>query len=277
MTSSATFIQWCESQVNTTEDPPGSNKTPYAALAHLPDGQFWCHTFLVAGAMVTGLPLPSGVAVAGTKFAFDHWTQAGKAGTEPRIGAWGYIHFPECDDPGICHVEVLVASNPDGSWKTIGGNTSFDGIPASQDHGGAVAAKTRASHLFVGFGYPDYEVVSTSTANPEDEPMQFVAPCLWMPANANGTEPYFVINRGDTDHDFLVASVDGAPFTPPWVNGFKAPASALFQYEDLVVLGAFSRRVRATSGPVQGPLVYPDHVAVACEGGGVYRIAQRAP
>lgn len=284
MTTEAQFIAWCAGQIGVTEQPPGSNRTPYAAEADLADGLSWCHAFLVAGARETGLGLPPGVAVAGTVYAFEHWQAAGKAGTQGRVGAWGYIHFPE-DPPGINHVEVLTAPMLDGSWRTIGGNTSFPGIPASRSKGGAVSAEVRPASFFVGFGYPDYSpptVTPPATSTSEDGPMQWTAPCLWMPPSDGsqpgipaGLEPYFVIASGATNDDFVVASINGAPFTPAWVNGFVAPPGQAFQYEDFLYLGLYWRRVHRTGGAAQGPLIHPDHIAVACSGGHDYVIAHQ--
>lgn len=274
MTTGPDFAQWCLGQVGTTELPPGSNLTPYASEADLTDGLSWCHTFLVAGARETGLALPSGVAVAGTIYAYEHWQAAGRAGTTPRPYAWGYIHFPE-DPPGINHVELLLAPNPNGSWKCVGGNTNFPGLPSSRSNGGAVAVNDRPAWFFVGFGYPDYAIAPTPAPTPGGPLVDFVAPVLWMAPNPNGTRPYFVVGPGQTDHDFVVASVDNAPFTPAWVDGFVAPPSQPFQYEDFSWLGLYWRRVKQTTGAMQGPMAFPTAVVVACSGGGTYAVAEQ--
>lgn len=272
MTTGPDFAQWCVGQVGVTELPPGSNRTPYASEAELADGLSWCHTFLVAGARETGLALPSGVAVAGTVYAYEHWQAAGKAGTTPRPFAWGYIHFPE-DPAGINHVELLLSANPDGSWRCVGGNTTTKGIPASRSNGGMVAVNDRPSSFFVGFGYPDYAVAPTPPN--EEITVNWPAPCLWLPRNPNGTEPYFIVAVGQNDHEFVVASVDGAPFTPAWVDGFSGVSPQGLSYEDFNFLGLYWRRVRQTTGAMQGPLVHPDHIDVACGGGGTYTIARQ--
>lgn len=107
-----------------------------------------------------------------------------------------------------------------------------------------------------------------TTPNQNEEPMQHVAPCLWLPTNTDGTEPYLLVNPGNTSQDFVVASVNGAPFAPPFKDGTNAN-----WYQDFTFLGLWWRRVLNTTGPVQGVLVHPDHVSVACTGGGVYRVA----
>ena len=48
----------------------------------------------------------------------------------------------KCQGADNEHIEVVVSNNGDGTFTTIGGNTSGDGA-GSQSNGGCVALKTR--------------------------------------------------------------------------------------------------------------------------------------
>ena len=234
------------------------NLTVYADEAGHLNGYAWCATFEVALCHRLGIPLPPGCDSAYTPTALNGWQAAGRIATVPSVGALAYFKFPGVSGD-MCDHTGIVESFDSWSVTTIDGNTVPDGESGDEWNGGAVARKVRPRSQVVGFGLPDLG------ASKGEEPMHYVAPCPWMAPQSDGREAYFEVEPGG-DNAFVVTSYNHAPFDPPWQEGANGGADYTWQ-------GQWCRRIANTTGPVRGPMSYPDHVAVACAGGGVYRIA----
>lgn len=155
MATRADFLAWCAAQVGTREDPVGSNRTRYAALAGHTNGAAWCATFLTAGARVTGLQLPDGAGSAWTPSMEAAFKRAGRLGRVPKVGAFAFVYFPGLGR--VAHVGVV--------WKVQGdrvylieGNTNA----AGGREGIEVAKRIRPIGRRTGevgirsYGYPAY-------------------------------------------------------------------------------------------------------------------------
>jgi hypothetical protein len=104
----------------------------------------------------------------------------------------------------------------------------------------------------------------------ENDMRQFVVGVPWLPANSDGTDPFFVVSETDDPHAFTVTSLHGAPHSPPWSDGAKTDI-----FEDSKFLGLKVRRYKiATGRNFTGAIVKDDRLAVPCEGGGTYQIAR---
>lgn len=127
MATETKFLAWCARQVGVQESPRGSNKTPYAALAGHPNGQPWCATGLVAGAKVVGLDLPEGADTPYTPAMESAFKRAGRLGIEPRVGAFGFVFFPNMKPtPRVAHVFAVWKVTSDWVY-TIEFNSNTDG------------------------------------------------------------------------------------------------------------------------------------------------------
>lgn len=138
-------VRWALGQVGKTEDPPGSNSTPYGRDYGF-DKVPWCGIFVWAafrGAGAGDLRSYIGGATAYTPVFAELCRQAGWARVTPtqaRAGDVVFFDFPRGNDR-IEHVGIVRAQGGPGTLRTIEGNTSAgDG---SQTNGGAVAAKER--------------------------------------------------------------------------------------------------------------------------------------
>jgi hypothetical protein len=176
------FLAWCAAQVGTREDPIGSNRTRYAALAGHINGAAWCATFLTAAARVTELQLPDGAGSAWTPSMESAFKRAGRLGRVPKTGAFAFVYFPSLGR--VAHVGVV--------WKVEGdrvflieGNTNAVG----GREGIEVAKRIRPIGRRTGevgirsYGYPAYAaapkpVQPVPVPNPEEDEMKavFVTP-----------------------------------------------------------------------------------------------------
>lgn len=155
MTTAQEFLAAAASEIGYTENPPGSNRTKFAAEAGHLNGYAWCMTFLNAIAVRTGLDLPPGVlTTAYTPAAAGDFKRAERWTLVPEVGAWAFFDFPD-SKYRIQHVGVVEAIHPDGTVTCIEGNTA-SGTAGSQDNGGTVARRRRNASLVVGYGLPYY-------------------------------------------------------------------------------------------------------------------------
>jgi hypothetical protein len=163
------FLAWCAAQVGTREDPVGSNRQRYAALAGHANGAAWCATFLVAGARITGLQLPDGAGSAWTPSVEAAFKRAGRLGREPKVGAFAFVYFPSLGR--VAHVGVVWKVEA-GQVRLIEGNTN--------QHGGRegieVAKRIRPIGRRTGevgirsYGYPAYTAPSVPKPKPLPKP-----------------------------------------------------------------------------------------------------------
>jgi hypothetical protein len=87
---------------------------------------------------------------------------------------------------------------------------------------------------------------------------------------SGGRDPYFVVTEVEgRPAEFVVASVNGAAFDPPWQNGQKVDNYA----EDFEFIGLWWRKFFTATGRMQGVLDLESKAVVCCEGGGTYTIA----
>ncbi|HYF45701.1 MAG TPA: peptidoglycan-binding protein [Acidimicrobiales bacterium] len=163
MTTVVQFLDACAQDEGYREDPPGSNRTRFAAQAGHPNGFAWCQTWCVAKAKQTRLALPPGVAeTAYTPSAVNAWKRAGRWFTDAgQPGDWAYFQFD--GDPQVDHVGIVESVRSDGTLVTIEGNTSST-ERGSQSNGGQVARRVRRRALVVGFGRPVFDAAPASKA-----------------------------------------------------------------------------------------------------------------
>lgn len=119
-------LTWAARQVGTLEDPLGSNKQPYAAIAGHANGQAWCATFLVAGWKANDVPLTDGTNTAFTPTMHDAFADAGRLSQHPRAGDVGFKFVEEIGRIGHTFFVEKVAGD---FVNTIEGNTNLDGSP----------------------------------------------------------------------------------------------------------------------------------------------------
>jgi hypothetical protein len=147
-------LSWAASQVRVKENPLGSNKQPYAALAGHANGQPWCATFLVAAWKKNGVPLVPGTNTAFTPSMQKAFKNAGRLHDAPRPGDVGHVFYPNLDGGRIGH--VFFVERVEGDYvATIEGNTNLDG---SRQGIGVFRhrRKWRGSSAIRGFGRPSY-------------------------------------------------------------------------------------------------------------------------
>lgn len=138
----------------------------------------------------------------------------------------------------------------------------------------ATTARFTAAGLFPGIDY-----TSVPAGGDEDDvARQWTAPIPWQ-APVNGREPFLVVNEvAGTPTEFQAVSLNAAPFhpdDPAWADGQVDAQHNPPWWRDEQVFGLWVRRYLHTTGrPFPTGLLYPDHVDVACEGGGTYQIAR---
>ena len=155
------IVRWAQAQVGTKENPPGSNKNPYAADMdeNFPDfyntkkqGSDWCSEFCADGFCRTYgeanalkmLSFPKKNLSAGVKYAANYFKQAGKWSDNPVEGAW--IFFKKSNG-SLYHVG-LVEHYDSKRVYTIEGNS-----------GNAVKRHDylRTSSKIAGYGIPSFD------------------------------------------------------------------------------------------------------------------------
>ena len=149
MPTATDFLLQAAAEVGTAEDPPGSNRTKYAAEAHHANGWPWCATFLVAIANRVKLTLPSVSAY--TPTMANGFKAAGRFVSTPEAGDFVFYDFPDASNR-IQHVGVVAQVRADGKLETIEGNTSY----ANDTNGGCVMRRVRSQASVVGFGRPSW-------------------------------------------------------------------------------------------------------------------------
>lgn len=152
--SARNLLMWAASQIGTLEQPRGSNKQPYAAVAGHPNGQAWCASFLVAGWKVNNVPLVPGTDTAWTPGMRKAFRTAGRLHDAPRPGDVGHVYYPNLDGGRIGHV-FFVEKVVGDFVHTIEGNTNNDG---SRVGVGVFRHRRRwrNSQSIRGFGRPRY-------------------------------------------------------------------------------------------------------------------------
>lgn len=136
-------------QLGVAEDPPGSNRVPFAAWAGI-QGQPWCAAFACwvldqADALDVAryVYTPTGVSL---------YRQDERFGREPRLGAVVFFQWPGMGR--VAHVGLVEAVRADGSIVSIEGNTDAKGGRT----GGKVMRQVRRANI-AGYGYPDYSAI----------------------------------------------------------------------------------------------------------------------
>lgn len=146
----STLLEEALRDVGYTEDPPGSNKTKFAAMAGHPNGFPWCATWVVSVARRARVQLPNESAYTPTMAL--GFKSAGLWSQIPTPGSLAFFDFPDASSR-IQHVGIVVSSDPVKATVTcVEGNTS-PGRLGSQVNGGGVYIRTRPMSLVVGFGH----------------------------------------------------------------------------------------------------------------------------
>ena len=142
------------SQLGVTENPMGSNRTPYCEWYGMVGP--WCAMFVSWCFFHEGLPLPAtthkGFAYAPSGAAW--FRKQGRWTTRPAVGHVVFFDFIG----RISHVGIVESVRSDGTIITIEGNTD----DAGGRTGGKVMRKARRSRI-VGYGIPPY-----SDGRPDD-------------------------------------------------------------------------------------------------------------
>lgn len=145
-------LTWASAQVRTMEDPLGSNKQQYAAMAGHTNGLAWCATFLVAGWKHNGVPVLSGTDTASTRDMRKAFKAAGRLHRRPRPGDVGFL-FVESEGR-VAH--AFYVNKVEGDFiRTIEGNSNRDG----GNQGTGVFRQRRlwnGNDNARGFGRPEY-------------------------------------------------------------------------------------------------------------------------
>ena len=141
-----------ESQLGTTENPPGSNRTPYCEWYGLTGP--WCAMFVSWCFFQEGLPLAASTSkgFAYTPAGAQWFKTQGRWTQTPQRGHVVFFDFPNDSVKRISHVGIVTGVNADGTIDTIEGNTDERGGRT----GGKVMRRRRAVGV-VGYGAPVYE------------------------------------------------------------------------------------------------------------------------
>jgi peptidoglycan hydrolase-like protein with peptidoglycan-binding domain len=160
----ARVIARFESQLGTTESPPGSNRTPYTDWYGMTGP--WCAMFVSWCFFHEGIPLPASTpkGFASTPVGAQWFKSQGRWTETPGRGHVVFFDFPNDNVNRISHVGIVVGVNGDGSIDTIEGNTDERGGRT----GGKVMRRRRAVGI-VGYGVPPYEDSSDSGDTPGDD------------------------------------------------------------------------------------------------------------
>jgi hypothetical protein len=153
-------IDWCESKVGMTEQPPGSNRGPeinswQAEFGNRHGGWPWCGAFVgYALRRIGGLPIGAGVVYTPNILAWARNRTGGFQGFHPwsdrKRGDLVLMRFPGSGPDPVHHVGIYV-----GDGTTIEGNTAA-GTSGSQNNGGGVYRRKRPESVIVGCGRPRY-------------------------------------------------------------------------------------------------------------------------
>lgn len=136
-------MQTAQNQIGITENPPGSNNvvfnTDFYGQEVSGDAYSWCCVFVwwLFNKSGNGAAFYDGEKVARCGLVYN-WAQNKGLFINSSEAKYGDIVLFGDNE----HIEVVVSNNGDGTFTTIGGNTSGDGA-GSQSNGGCVALKTR--------------------------------------------------------------------------------------------------------------------------------------
>lgn len=144
-------ISLADAEVGYQEEPPGSNKQKYAAIAGVPDGQPWCATFLMAIFRQAGFN-QGNLLTPSTRETFANYQAASRVGD---VAIPGSLVFFAYGGDTINHMGLVVGTPDSNTIETIEGNTSI-ASSGSQREGIAVARKKRNYRNVKGFAYPVY-------------------------------------------------------------------------------------------------------------------------
>lgn len=141
-----------ESELGTTESPPGSNRTIYCDWYGLTGP--WCAMFVSWCFFHEGIALPASTSkgFASTRVGAHWFKDQGRWSTTPERGHVVFFDFPNDDVNRISHVGIVTQANDDGTIDTIEGNTDERGGRT----GGKVMRRRRAVGI-VGYGVPPYQ------------------------------------------------------------------------------------------------------------------------
>ena len=195
MTTPAQVLAAARTELGYTEDPPGSNRTKFAAEAGHRNGLAWCATFVVAMFRRAGIRLPSESAGALALVAAMPQVRGGLPGD--------VVSF----NIGTGHVGILESATS-GTVTCIEGNTS-PGTVGSQSNGGGVYRRTRSRSVVARIGRPAY------------------APPLTIPeAKMRVPNPVAAHRRPGTDPaQFAIIAKDGSMWAfngAPWCDAYNA-------------------------------------------------------
>lgn len=136
-------MQTAQNQIGITENPPGSNNvvfnTDFYGQEVSGDAYSWCCVFVwwLFNKSGNGAAFYDGEKVSRCGLVYN-WAQNNGLFINSSEAKYGDIVLFGDNE----HIEVVVSNNGDGTFTTIGGNTSGDGT-GSQSNGGCVALKTR--------------------------------------------------------------------------------------------------------------------------------------
>lgn len=160
-TGSGGVIKTAQNQIGITEDPVGSNNvifnTEYYGKEVSGDDYPWCCVFVwwCFNKSGNGAAFYDGDKVAGCGAVYS-WAQRNRLFITGSEATYGDIVLFGSNE----HIEIVVSNNGDGTYTTIGGNTSAS--DGSQSNGGCVALKTRyttGSFPITSFIRPQYDKV----------------------------------------------------------------------------------------------------------------------
>ena len=136
-------MQTAQNQIGITEDPPGTNtvvfNTEYYGSEVSGSDYPWCCVFVwwVFNHSGNGEAFYGGNKTASCSTVYT-WAQNNHLFINPNEAKYGDIVLFANNE----HIELVVSRNSDGSYTTIGGNTSTEDA-GSQSNGGCVAMRTR--------------------------------------------------------------------------------------------------------------------------------------
>jgi len=127
-------------EVGVTEDPPGSNMTPYGEAFGM-NGVAWCCIFVWWCAQRAGVTMPHTAYVP----YLEQWARDNGCAIDPadiRAGDVVCLDYSHPAGDGADHVEIALGPPVDGWVHCVGGNTS-DGDGGSVGNGGGVFTNWR--------------------------------------------------------------------------------------------------------------------------------------
>ncbi len=201
MTTIADVLADAGSEVGYVEQPAGSNRTKFAAEAHLANGTYWCAVFTAAILIRARAKVPKGALTASTRANKAAWQAAGRwiepADIEPGDIVFYHLTGRNGSNHNVPdHTGIAIARPYEHHQAAIEGNTSADS-KGSQDNGGGVFHKHRATSFVIGAGrpwYSDYDEPAphAEPPTPQEESMRFI-----LNPVADGDPTYFWVD-GDT-------------------------------------------------------------------------------